>query len=72
MSNNQIVIDTLIKKREQLMAEKTAAISRFDLEIRELETALERLSGKKVWEVEGETVYDDLYPEYIKGSQEEL
>lgn len=72
MSNNQVVIDTLVHKREQLVSDKAAAINRFDAEIQELETAIERLSGKKVWEMTSETRYDDTHPDYIKGSQEEL
>lgn len=72
MSNNQVVIDTLVKKREQLLAEKTAAISRYDAEIQELETALETLAGKKVWKVAGEVIIADLNPDYIKSSPEEL
>jgi len=72
MSNNLVVIGTLVKKREQILAEKYAAISRFDSEIRELETAIERLSGKKVWEVSQGALYDDEHPDYIRQSGEEI
>lgn len=72
MSNNQVVIDTLVKKRESLIGERQAAILRFNEGIQELETALEVLSGKRVWETIGEVAYDDTNPDYIKGSLEEL
>lgn len=72
MSNNAVVIDTLVKKREQILAEKNVAVSRFDSEIQELEIAIERLSGKKVWEVSQGVLYDDEHPDYIKQSEEEI
>lgn len=67
-----IAIHSLLTAKETIVAEKNAAISRFNEQIQELETAIERLSGKKVWEVEQEMVYDDTNPDYIKGSQEEI
>jgi hypothetical protein len=71
MSNNRVVIDTLVKKREQLQIEKVAAISRFDNEIQELEAAIETLSGERSWEIPLTTLYDDEHPEYIKQSIED-
>lgn len=67
-----IVIETLVKSRMKLLEEQKAMNSRYDDQVRELETAIERLSGKKVWEVEAETTYDDLNPDYIRSSQEEM
>lgn len=67
-----IAIHSLFTAKEAIVAEKNAAIIRFNEQIQELETAIERLSGKKVWEVEQEMVYDDTNLDYIKGSQEEI
>lgn len=69
MSNN--AIETLLKQRDKLVLERDAAIARFDDDIRGLETAIERLSSKKVWEAVKDTVYDDEHPDYIKGSIED-
>ena len=72
MSNNKVVISTLVAKREQLLAEKTQAINRFDAEIVELENAIETLTGERVWERSVDPLYDDEHPDYIKASQEEM
>lgn len=72
MSNSKVVLGTLISKREQLVIEKQAAIVRFNGEISEIESAIEQLSGKKVWEFTRETQYDDEHPDYIKASPEEM
>jgi hypothetical protein len=65
-------IETLVKEREKLIVEKTSAVRRFMKQIVDIETAIERLSGKKAWEVEAEMGYDDTNPDYIKGSLEEI
>jgi hypothetical protein len=70
MSNN--AIEVLTKAYERVKLEKTEAMARFDSELRDLETSIERLSGKKVWEVVSETRYDDEHPDYIKASAEEI
>lgn len=72
MSNNNVVINTLITKRELLLDEKTKAIARFDGEISEIETAIETLSGKRVWETSQALIYDDERHDYIQQSQEEI
>lgn len=70
MNNN--AVNALLKERNRLESERDAALIRFNAEIQELETAIERLSGKKVWEISKETIFDDTHPDYIKGSQEEI
>lgn len=72
MSNNQIVIDTLIKKRDQIMTERDAAVRKFNEQLEEIEDALDRLAGKEVWRVTDRTFYDDENPDYIRQSQEEI
>lgn len=64
-------IDLLIKELERIKAAKTEAISKFNSQISELEASIERLSGKKVWEVSAGSIYDDEHPDYIKASIEE-
>lgn len=71
MSNN-LAIKLLLSKREALLSEKSGAMARFDTEIGEIETALAELTGKKVWEMTSETLYDDEHPDYIKASEEEI
>lgn len=69
MSNN--AIETLLKERDKLVIERDAAIARFNGDIQGLESAIERLSGKKVWEMPRPALYDDEHPDYIKGSIED-
>lgn len=70
MNNNALQL--LLKERDKLISERDAAVSRFNGEIQGFETAIERLSGKKVWEISAAVPYDDEHPDYIKGSQEEM
>lgn len=69
MSNN--AIETLLKERDKLVMARDEAVARFYAEIHEIETAIEKLSGKRVWEFPREIRYDDEHPDYIKGSIEE-
>lgn len=69
MSNNAIEI--LLKERDKLIMERDAAVSRFNGELQDLESSIERLSGKKVWEMSRETRFDDEHPDYIKQSIED-
>jgi hypothetical protein len=64
-------IESLMKERQKIKTEQLAANATFALRISELENAIEHISGKKVWEVEKEIVYDDENPDYIKGSIED-
>lgn len=67
--NNQ-AIELLLKQRELVAAQRVKALEEFSVTLYDIETAIERLSGKKVWEVETEYKYDDQNPNYIKSSLE--
>jgi hypothetical protein len=67
-----LATETLQLKRQQLLLEKEKFLERIDAEINHIEAAIERLSGKKVWETEPTTQYDDESHDYIKGSFEEM
>ena len=69
---NSYSIEALVTKREQLVSERDSMLEQFNNEIREMESSIELLSGKKVWEVLSETSFDDTHPSYIKSSQEEI
>jgi hypothetical protein len=69
---NQAAVETLHKKRTELIIERDAFLSRISTEISGIESAIESLSGLKVWETEPETLYDDENPNYIRSSQEEI
>lgn len=70
MSNNQVVIDTLLKKRDQLFAEQRRINDEFQAQINEVEDALDVLAGKSVWRKAPTTVYDDENPSYIAGNED--
>lgn len=70
MSNN--AVELLVKERAKLIAEKAQAIAKFDEAISFLESGIETISGKKVWQAEAATVYDDENPDYVKSSAEEI
>ena len=69
MRNN--AVEALLKERDKLVIARDEAAARFNDEIMGLETAIEKLSGKKVWEAAREIVYDDEHPDYIKASIED-
>ena len=68
---NNPAIESLLQKRQKIIAEKVAINKQWDSNINGIENAIEQLSGKKVWEVESETVFDDENPNYIKSSIED-
>lgn len=70
--SNTIAIETLQQKRQQLLLEKESFLDRINGEISSIEAVIETLSGKKVWEIEKEFVYDDENPNYIRASIEEI
>jgi len=72
MSNNQVVIDTLLAKMQQLMVERKAIIAKYDAEIEELEAAVAEYTGQKKVDGKHITLYDDESPDYIKQSPEEM
>jgi hypothetical protein len=65
-----IALESLLKEWNRLNDEKKLMLNQYNECLSELETAMEQLSGKKVWEIQNETVYDDQHPDYIKGSIE--
>lgn len=70
MSNNQVVIDTLIKKRDQLITERNKISRELNTQIEELELALDKLAGGPVWDNPKEAAYDDDNPNYITGTED--
>ncbi len=64
-------IELLYKKKLELEVERDALFTKFTTEIIQIDTAIEQLSGKKVWEIAAELVYDDQNPDYIRGSIED-
>lgn len=69
---NQSAVETLHQKRTELIIKRDAFLSHINSQISGIESAIESLSGLKVWETEPTTVYDDENPNYIRGSQEEM
>ena len=64
-------IDLLFQKKLELEGIRDVHFHKLSMEISGIETAIEMLSGKKVWEVAAELKYDDEHPDYIKSSIEE-
>ena len=69
---NRFAIESLMRQREVLILRRTAMITEINLEIADIETGIERLAGKKVWETEPVVIYDDEHPHYINASIEEI
>lgn len=69
MSNQ--AIEALLQMKKDLEGKRDTEFHRATMEINGIEAAIEKLSGKKVWEVEPTVVYDDENPDYIKGSIED-
>lgn len=65
-------LEALMTKRNELVSEKNKMNEELDKQIQEMESCIELLSGKTVWEIEAATVYDDENPNYIKSSLEEI
>lgn len=70
MSNNQVVIETLVNKREQLLADQKRVHYEYQQQIDELEDALDTLAGKKVWRTVATEVYDDESPNALRGTED--
>ena len=70
--NYNVATEALISKRLQLITERDNMLSTFNQEISQIETSIELLEGKKVWEISMEERFDDLSPNYIRSSQEEI
>ena len=67
-----LAVQSLLIKRDELLAEKAKMEEQFDTQIGEIETAINQLSGKKAWEIDRSEYFDDTHPNYIKGSFEEM
>lgn len=65
-------IETLIQKREALVAERDAMLTDFNNQIAEFESCIELLSGKPYTEYMADYKFDDENPNYIRSSQEEI
>lgn len=71
MSN--LVLDTLLRKREQLRKEQEVFLEKSSTEIRELDDAIAKLNGGVYVYGNGvDSLYDDEHPDYIKQSEEEI
>jgi len=71
MAHNDAIV-VLFAERSKLITERDAMLSRYNEQINGIEASIEVLSGKKAWEVEPETAYDDQNHDYIRSSQEEM
>lgn len=71
MSSNT-AIEALIKKRDEIKAEQIRVNAQFDANILQIETAIETLTGKRVWELPPTERFDDENPDYIRQSIEEI
>jgi len=69
---NQAAVETLHKKRAELISEREVFLLAINYQISSIESSIETLSGLKVWETEPDVMFDDENPNYIKGSQEEM
>jgi hypothetical protein len=70
MSNNHVVISTLINKREQLLATQQKVHAEYQEQIDELEDALDNLAGKTVWRKVNTVAYNDESPDYIRNTED--
>ena len=70
MSYKTAGTDVLMEKRSALLAEKSAMEETFNKQIQEIETCIELLEGKKVWEIVQNERYEDENPDYIRSSVE--
>lgn len=64
--------EVLLLKRQELLDEKSKMTDNFDAQIQNIETSIEKLEGKKVWEIAIPLRYDDENTNYVKSSQEEI
>jgi len=69
MAHND-AIEVLFRERERLVTERDTMLRKFSSLISGIETSIETLSGKTVWETEQGIVYDDQNPDYIKSTED--
>lgn len=70
--DNNFALAELEKARQKIILEKERAVLKFNKAISDLETAMESISGKKIWELNKQELYDDEHPDYIRQSEEEI
>lgn len=63
-------VETLLKKREQVVEERRKMNEKFDNEIEQLESAIVLIAEGKVWEVSITETYDDENPDQIRGTED--
>lgn len=63
-------IEILLKSKRELTTQRDHEYSLATSAILKVDAAIEVLSGKKVWEIEKEILYDDESPNYIIGSED--
>lgn len=63
-------LTTLVEKRTALFNEQMAAYNQYEDQIKELDSCIELLSGKKYKEIIEESRYDDENPTYITGTED--
>ena len=67
---NQIAIEVLVKQREVLILRRSEMIAQINGEISDIEAGIETLSGKKVWEMQPLSQYEDEKVGYIQGTED--
>lgn len=70
--SSSISLSALYEVRNKLMQERHDAIVNFNAQIKEIESSIELLSGKKVMQNCNPEFYDDTNPNYIRQSIEEI
>ena len=69
MSN--LAVETLLKRRQEIETERMKVWEELGEQRREIDLAVEQLTGKPVFDIIKEEKFDDENPNYIKGSFEE-
>jgi hypothetical protein len=69
---NNLAVDTLLKRRNEIDIEMQKLWQQWTKEINEIDAAIFALTGKTHAEVANITNYDDESIHYIKMSQEEI
>lgn len=72
MAYNKLAIETLTKKLNELVLERSALTERLDAEIKEIKDGIRVMRGlDPKSNNEPEITFDDTNPDYIKGSIED-
>lgn len=65
-----IAVQELVKKHDELVAEKRKIDEEFTAKILDIYSAIEILTGKKASEHISEILYDDQNPDYIRNTED--